>query len=88
MLFCIFLNDIDGRMECALRKFADDTKLNGMVDMPEGWDAIQRDLAKLKNWVHANLMRSYENKYKVLSLGWGNPQYQHRLWMNRSKAAL
>ncbi|KAF1546659.1 hypothetical protein FQV20_0003232, partial [Eudyptula albosignata] len=37
VLFNIFLNDIDSRI-----KFADDTKLSGVVETPEGWDAIQR----------------------------------------------
>ncbi|KAF1673021.1 hypothetical protein FQV07_0000950, partial [Pygoscelis papua] len=37
VLFNVFINDIDSGI-----KFADDTKLSGVVDMPEGWDAIQR----------------------------------------------
>jgi len=54
VLFIIFINDIDKMIEYS--KFADDTMFCGMTDVPEGWDAIQRDLDKQEKWGRVNLM--------------------------------
>lgn len=37
-LFNIYINDTDSGIECATSTFADDVKLSGTADMPEGQD--------------------------------------------------
>jgi len=47
--YCLISSSMtDSRIQCTLSKFADNTKMSGVVNMPEGQDGSHRDLDKLE----------------------------------------
>jgi len=45
---CIFINDLDERIECAFCNIANNTALGGSVDMLEVRKSLRRDLDSLE----------------------------------------
>lgn len=78
-LFNIFISDIDSGIECTLSKFVDEARLWGAIDMPKGWDAIQRDLHKLEQWAQVSFMRLNKAKCNALHLDHNNSYFQYKL---------
>ena len=66
-----------GGTECTTSSFADDTKLKGMADTPEGHAAIQRNLDRLEKWADRNLMKF---KAKGKSCTWGGITSPQASW--------
>jgi len=79
LLFNLFVGDVNSGIKCTLRKFSNDNKLCGAVDMLEGRDAIQRKPDRLERWACMNLKKFNKAKWKILHMGWGNPKHKHRL---------
>lgn len=71
-LFDIFTNGLVDGGKCTQSKVANDTKLEGVADMPEGPAAIQKDLSRLEKWADRNLVK-FDMKYRSCTWGRATP---------------
>ena len=79
VLFNIFINDLYEGIESNFSKFADDTKMGGLADTPEGCATIQHVLDRLESWTRRNLMRFNKSKCRVMHMRRNNCMHQYRL---------
>jgi len=75
ILFSTFTND---GAECTLSKFADDTKLRGATDTPNGCAGTQRGLNRLEKWANDNIKKLNRRKQSPVP-GRNNTRHQCRL---------
>ncbi|PKU46985.1 rna-directed dna polymerase from mobile element jockey-like [Limosa lapponica baueri] len=88
VMFNIFVGDMDVAIECILNKFADDTKLCGVVNTLEEINDIQRDLDRLEKLDRVNFMRFNKAKCMVLHVGWAIPSINTSWRENGVRVAL
>jgi len=86
--FNIVINDPPDRAEYTLSKLADDIKLRGVADTPDGRAAIQRDHNRLEKWADGNLIKFHKEKCTVLHLGRNKPMHQYMLGATRLESSL
>ena len=84
-MFNIFISYLDEGIESTLSNFADDAKLGGVADTPEGCVVVQCNLYRLESWAGKILMRFNKSKCRVLHLERSNHMHQYRLGANLLK---
>ena len=75
----IYINDINSYVSSKILKFADDTKIVGVVSSPEGVKQLRQDLVDLYRWSNDWLMLFNTDKCKVMNLGNTNSCVKYEL---------
>jgi len=73
------INNLGEGGERTLNNFANDTKLGGVDETPEGRASTQRDINRLTKWANRNPMKFNMEKCKVLQLKRNDSVHQYML---------
>ena len=79
LLFLIYINDIDEGVASGLLKFADDTKIFGVVANNEDIKKLQGDLINVCRWSKDWLMLFNVEKCKVMHIGYNNKKVNYEM---------
>ena len=79
LLFVIFINDLDEEVEGWVSKFADDTKVGGVVDSVEGCQRLQWDIDRMQNWAEKWQMEFNPDKCGVVHFGRSNMMAEYSI---------
>ena len=79
LLFVIYINDLDDGVVNWISKYADDTKVGGVVDNGVGFQSLQGDLCRLEEWAERWQMEFNAEKCEVLHFGRNNPNRTYRV---------
>ena len=86
ILFLIYINDIDGAIDCAsifMKKFPDDTKLAAVTDTEDDCEKLQEQINNLIKWAEMWQMSFNIDKCVVMHIGHHN--LQHTYYMDGSE---
>ena len=72
ILFVIMISDIDENIKSIVKSFADDTRVNKMINNPNDIEEMQRDLENIYEWAERNKMVFNEDKFEQMSFGIAN----------------
>lgn len=83
ILFIIFINDYDTRLEGILSLWMTINWEELLTPLRESRKALQRDPDKLKGWAITDHMKFNKSKHQILHLEWGIPSYSYKVGDNR-----
>ena len=82
LLFIAFINDLETVLEglqCTVSKFADDTKIQKIVNTPQEQEQMQQVIDSLVKWCSDWGMSWNAKKCSVMHYGTSNPHHQYKM---------